>query len=106
VQTSTASVPIILATGEPVVTIGGYKSRDPYPTVAGLESMVAAGELHYVLLADEGEVGSASISTATSADSTAVTLRAVTEWVVANGTVVAAAGYGGGSTGLTLYFLP
>jgi 4-amino-4-deoxy-L-arabinose transferase-like glycosyltransferase len=106
VQTSAASVPIILATGEPVVTIGGYKSRDPYPTVVGLESMVAAGDLRYVLLADEGEAGSSSTSTATSADSAAVTLQAVTEWVVANGTVVAAAEYGGGSTGHTLYCLP
>jgi 4-amino-4-deoxy-L-arabinose transferase-like glycosyltransferase len=105
VQTSTASVPIILATGEPVVTIGGYKSRDPVPTVPQLESMVAAGELRYVLLTDEGESSSSATSTETPSDSTAGTLQAVTAWVVANGTVVAVGEYGGGSTAGTLYRL-
>jgi len=31
VQGASESVPIILATGEPVITIGGYKNRDPVP---------------------------------------------------------------------------
>ena len=44
VQTSTESVPIILATGRPVVTIGGYKSRDPYPSADQLAALVASGE--------------------------------------------------------------
>ncbi len=49
---SQASAPIIVATGEPVVTIGGFGGRDPAPTVEQLEQMVADGELKYVLLGD------------------------------------------------------
>ena len=47
---SQTSAPIIVATGEPVVTIGGFGGRDPAPTVAQLEELVAGGELKYVLL--------------------------------------------------------
>ncbi len=47
---SQTSAPIIVATGEPVVTIGGFGGRDPAPTVAQLEQLVADGELKYVLL--------------------------------------------------------
>lgn len=105
VQTSTASVPIILTTGEPVLTIGGYKSRDPYPTAERLASLVAAGELRYVLVdGDAGSGGSFSFGEAT--ETTEATLRAVLDWVVANGTVVAAEEYGGDSEEGTLYHLP
>ena len=41
---------IIIASGEPVVTIGGFNGGDPAPTVAQLEAMVKAGELKYVLV--------------------------------------------------------
>jgi 4-amino-4-deoxy-L-arabinose transferase-like glycosyltransferase len=41
---------IIIASGEPVVTIGGFNGGDPAPTVAQLEAMVKAGELEYVLV--------------------------------------------------------
>ncbi len=86
VQTTTASVPLILATGEPVVTIGGYKGRDPVPTVAQLERMVATGELRYALLRDTGD--------------------AVTAWIVERGTVVPTTEYDGNSIDGTLYCLP
>ena len=36
---------IILATGKPVVTIGGFNGQDPAPTVSQLAAMVARGEL-------------------------------------------------------------
>ena len=117
VQTSEASVPLILATGEPVVTIGGYKSRDPYPTAERLASLVAAGELHYVLVAgaagessDTG--GSGGTSTALSfslgeaSESTRAVLQATLEWVVEHGTAIPAGDYGGDSSAGTLYYLP
>ena len=59
---SQASAPIIIATGEPVVTIGGFNGRDPAPTVAELERMVAAGELRYVLVGGFGGPGGGSSS--------------------------------------------
>jgi hypothetical protein len=39
------------------VTIGGFNGSDPAPTVAQLESMVAKGELKYVLLGGGGGPG-------------------------------------------------
>ena len=93
-------VTIILATGEPVVTIGGYKSRDPYPTVAELQSQIASGELKYVLLTSSSSAKAAG----SSSDSARETLQALTDWVKANGTVVDASEYGGSSSG-TLYYL-
>lgn len=100
VQATAESVPIILATGEPVMTIGGYKSRDPYPTAAELEQMVTAGELKYVLLTTSAGAKGAGSSTDTARD----TLQAVSDWVVANGTAVDPSEYGGSATG-TLYLL-
>lgn len=98
VQTTSQSVPIILATGEPVVTMGGYKSRDPYPTAAELEALVAAGELRYAWITGGSTAASASAS------GSGEILKAVTDWVTTHGTVVDAAEYGGASEG-TLYFL-
>jgi 4-amino-4-deoxy-L-arabinose transferase-like glycosyltransferase len=100
VQTSTASVPIILATGEPVVTIGGYKSRDPVPTAAQLETLVVSGELRYVLLTDDG----ASTSSREGSESTKAVLQATVAWVVEHGTVVPASEYGNSAAG-TLYLV-
>lgn len=97
VQTTAESVPIILATGEPAVTIGGYKGRDPVPTVAELESMVAADRLKYVLLA-----GSSGTTGAGSSSGSSDHLASLEDWVIAHGTVVPPAAYGGGSDG-TLY---
>jgi hypothetical protein len=50
VQGADASVPIILATGQPVVTIGGYAQPDPTPSVTEFAAMVETGELHRALI--------------------------------------------------------
>jgi 4-amino-4-deoxy-L-arabinose transferase-like glycosyltransferase len=54
---SHATAPIILATGKPVVTIGGFSGSDPAPTVAQLADMVAKGQLKYVLVGGAGGAG-------------------------------------------------
>jgi 4-amino-4-deoxy-L-arabinose transferase-like glycosyltransferase len=54
VSGSQTSASIIIATGKPVVTIGGFNGQDPAPTVAQLAAMVKRGELSYVLLSDTG----------------------------------------------------
>jgi 4-amino-4-deoxy-L-arabinose transferase-like glycosyltransferase len=100
VQATAESVPIILATGEPVVTIGGYKSRDPYPTAAEIEQMVAAGELKYVLLTSSSSAKNAGSSSVLARE----TLQAVTAWIKANGTIVDSSAYAGSAAG-TLYLL-
>ncbi len=113
VQTTTESVPIILATYEAVVTIGGYKNRDPVPTVAELEAMVRGEELRFVYLTSERVRSSSQVGTVaageTSTDVTE-TLQAVVDWVVAEGIVVDPVEYGGtpgspGSSEGTLYSL-
>ena len=79
---------IIIATGKPVVTIGGFNGGDPAPTVAELEAMVAAGELRYVLLSEGGGGGGPGGGNSD-----------ITSWVQEHGTAVTDAG----TTGGTLY---
>jgi 4-amino-4-deoxy-L-arabinose transferase-like glycosyltransferase len=70
---SQTSASIIIATGKPVVTIGGFNGQDPAPTVAQLAAMVKKGELKYVVLSDQSsELGA---------------------WVKAHGTVVSGSLY-------------
>jgi 4-amino-4-deoxy-L-arabinose transferase-like glycosyltransferase len=84
---SMTTAPIIISTGKPVVTIGGFNGADPAPTVAQLSGMVARGELRYVLLSGDGGGPGGRGS------------QALTTWVKAHGSAVT-----GVSTGAaTLY---
>lgn len=47
---SQASDPVITYTGQPVMTIGGFKGLDPVPTLPGLRRMAEDGTVRYVLL--------------------------------------------------------
>jgi hypothetical protein len=38
-----------LASGEPVMSIGGFNGSDPWPTLAAFQQYVAAGEIHYFI---------------------------------------------------------
>ena len=67
------------------MTIGGFNGGDPAPTVAQLASMVAAGQLGYVLVTDTGGGPGGSSS------------QALTTWVKAHGTAVAGAGVTNGT---------
>ena len=87
VSGSQSAAPIILATGKPVVTMGGFNGGDNAPTVSQLEQMVSSGELKYVLL-NEGGGGRGADSS-------------LTEWVQAHGTAVTDVN----STSGTLYLL-
>jgi 4-amino-4-deoxy-L-arabinose transferase-like glycosyltransferase len=51
-----------LATGEPVMAIGGFNGSDPTPTLAQFEAFVSAGAIHY-FLSGGGGMGSGSGST-------------------------------------------
>ena len=51
---SQSSASIIIATGEPVITIGGFNGGDPAPTLAQFEALVAQGEVRYVLVSGNG----------------------------------------------------
>ncbi len=66
---SQQSAGLILATGQPVVTMGGFNGQDPAPTLAQFKRMVARGEVRYVLTDGRGA-------------------SAITAWVEAHGTAV------------------
>jgi 4-amino-4-deoxy-L-arabinose transferase-like glycosyltransferase len=42
--------PIALASGQPVITLGGFSGSDPTPTADQLEQLLRSGRLRYVLL--------------------------------------------------------
>jgi 4-amino-4-deoxy-L-arabinose transferase-like glycosyltransferase/glycosyltransferase involved in cell wall biosynthesis len=55
--TSSATDSIIIESGDPVVTIGGFNGSDPTPTLAGFVQMVRKGEVRYVLISGSGGLG-------------------------------------------------
>ena len=50
VDGSDATAGFILATGKPVIAMGGFLGADPAPTLDQFKRLVAAGEVHYVLV--------------------------------------------------------
>jgi len=64
-----------LASGQPVLAIGGFNGTDPYPTLAQFQEMVRNGQVHYFL----GDSGMSSTSSGGS-DAGAQ----IAEWVAAN----------------------
>jgi hypothetical protein len=72
---------IELASGLPVMAMGGFSGSDPAPTLAQLQAYAASGQLRYILIGDgRGGPGGASSN--------------ISSWVTANGTVVGAVGNG------------
>jgi 4-amino-4-deoxy-L-arabinose transferase-like glycosyltransferase len=88
--TSNASDSIIIASGQPVMTIGGFNGADPAPTLAQFEKLVAEGKVRFVL-ANSG-VGGGGAGGPGGGSS------AISQWVTQHGTQV---NYGSGSG--TLY---
>ncbi len=107
VEGSSSAVPIILATGDPVMAIGGYRQRDPVPTVAQFAAMVASDQVHYALI--EGGQSTSGESTSTTVGSPATasdTAGEVVQWIIENGTIVDSADYEGSTSQGVLYYLP
>lgn len=53
VPSSQQGAPLVIATGRPVLYMGGFGGQDDVVTAADLQAMVAAGELRYVLYGGE-----------------------------------------------------
>jgi 4-amino-4-deoxy-L-arabinose transferase-like glycosyltransferase len=82
---SQTTAPIVIATGKPVVTIGGFNGGDAAPTVSQLAAMVRSGQLRYVLVGGgRGGPGGGGSS-------------ALTAWVKAHGTAVSGVSAAGGT---------
>jgi 4-amino-4-deoxy-L-arabinose transferase-like glycosyltransferase len=75
-----------LATGDPLLAIGGFNGTDPTPTLAQFEAYVAAGKIHYFLAGGSGPGGggfggsasSSEIATWVQSHFTATTVGGVT----------------------------
>jgi 4-amino-4-deoxy-L-arabinose transferase-like glycosyltransferase len=80
-----------LATGYPVMAIGGFNGSDPSPTLEAFKALVAQGKIHYYIAAGSmgnqggGSNVSSEISTWVSANFTAQTSSSVTVYDLTQG---------------------
>lgn len=73
VATDQTASSVILESGEPVISMGGWSGSDNAMTLAKLKTLVKAGKLHYIVVGDSGQGSSNS---------------EISTWVKANGTAV------------------
>ncbi|MFF3499770.1 ArnT family glycosyltransferase [Streptomyces sp. NPDC003247] len=73
VTTDQTAASVILESGEPVISMGGWSGTDEAMTLAKLKSLVKAGKLHYVVVGDSGRSSASS---------------EITAWVKKHGTAV------------------
>ncbi|WP_326722485.1 glycosyltransferase family 39 protein [Streptomyces sp. NBC_00243] len=83
VATDQTAASIILESGEPVISMGGWSGTDNAMTLTKLKSLVKSGQLHYIIVSSDGGQGTNS---------------EITAWVEANGTAVNSSAYSSGST--------
>ena len=89
--------PIILATGKPVMAVGGFSGNDRTLTVAKLQQMVKDGEIRYFMVGGKGGMGSSNeVSQWVEKNGKAVNSE---EWSSSSGSVLA------GGMGETIYDL-
>jgi 4-amino-4-deoxy-L-arabinose transferase-like glycosyltransferase len=86
VSSANSGASIQLATGRPVLAMGGFSGSDPAMTVARLQQLVASGQLRYVLVGGFGGPGGGDGST-----------QAVTTWITQHGRAVNYSGSGSSS---------
>jgi 4-amino-4-deoxy-L-arabinose transferase-like glycosyltransferase len=84
---SQTAAPYIIATGEPVMTLGGFSGSDQILTLAQLKTLIREGQVKYFLLGGGGFGGGGN--------------SALVQWIEANTSQVPASAYGGSSG--TLY---
>ena len=84
-----------LATGEPVMAVGGFNGTDPAPTLAEFQADVAAGRIHY-FIGSAMHFGMGAGSDTGGSDAA----KKITDWVQAN---FAAQKIGTGRAAVTVY---
>ena len=55
-----SAAPLQLASGKPVMAIGGFNGTDGAPTLGEFEHLVAAGDIHYFVGANQASFGGGS----------------------------------------------
>jgi glycosyltransferase involved in cell wall biosynthesis len=74
---------IILESGEPVISTGGWSGSDNAMTLARLKSLVQSGKLHYIVISSTGGQGTNS---------------EIATWVAEHGTAVKSSAYSASSS--------
>jgi 4-amino-4-deoxy-L-arabinose transferase-like glycosyltransferase len=83
VSTDQTASSIILESGQPVISMGGWSGSDNAMTLAKLKSLVKSGKLHYIIVSSDGGQGTDS---------------AIATWVKAHGTAVKSSAYSSSSS--------
>ncbi|MGW8874305.1 ArnT family glycosyltransferase [Streptomyces mirabilis] len=86
VATDQTASSIILESGQPVISMGGWSGSDNAMTLAKLKSLVKSGKLHYIIVNSDGGQGTNS---------------EIATWVKAHGTAVKSSAYSSGSSSTT-----
>jgi 4-amino-4-deoxy-L-arabinose transferase-like glycosyltransferase len=68
-----SAAPFQLASGKPIMAIGGFNGTDPTPTLAAFKALVAAHKVHYFIGTNQGSFGGGS-----------GTSSQITSWVTAH----------------------
>jgi hypothetical protein len=92
VSSAQSASELILQSGKPVITMGGFTGSDPAMSLAKMKSLVASGKLRYVLLGSGGMGGGPGGDQANSE---------ATSYVKSTCKAVSASSYGGTSTSST-----
>lgn len=83
VSTDQTASSIILESGQPVISMGGWSGSDNAMTLAKLKSLVKSGKLHYIIVSSDGGQGTNS---------------EIATWVKAHGTAVKSSAYSSSSS--------
>ncbi|WP_316772181.1 ArnT family glycosyltransferase [Streptomyces sasae] len=86
VATDQTASSIILESGRPVISMGGWSGSDNAMTLAKLKSLVKAGKLHYIIVSSDGGQGTNS---------------EIAAWVKKHGTAVESSAYSSSSSSST-----
>lgn len=105
VSGSTTAAPLILISGEPVMSMGGFTDSEPVPTLSQFENLVIEGRIHYVLVSGGfgGFGGFGRFARFGGAGTSAA--GAVDRWALQHGEQVPASAYGGSGAASSLYFV-
>ena len=93
---------IALESGREAIDMGGFMGSDPAPSLAKLKSIIASGQLHYVLLSSTAGGGAGGGPGGGTSAASQATVKARDAWIEAHGKVVNVSGASSG--GASLYY--
>ncbi len=101
---STTAAPLILISGEPVMSMGGFTGSEPVPTLSQFERLADEGKIQYVLVGGGGFGGFGRFGGFGGGRGLSAA-AAVDQWTLAHGVQVPAHAYGSLGSGGSLYYV-